>query len=357
MVDNLEELRERYKELRPKYEFLAISISNTLEAILKKNKINYLTVENRVKTLDSFEEKIRREDKDYKDPFKDMADFTGIRVITYLEDEVASVGRIIRKSFNTHVEQSINKTEELGPDRFGYRSVHYICDIGRDREKLPESEPYKGLLFEIQVRTLLQHAWAEIEHDRNYKFCGALPREIKRRFNSIAGLLEIADREFNSLARDIEDYASDVKERIKNSDLSLDLDSKSIGYFLSHKGKIPGLNFLKKRVESRTPGQMDKVVKYLKKFGIKTLFELDEILTKEYLQLFRKHKCHYSDYRILNSAMLFADIDKFFSRCHNNREGLSAISESTCKLLQEKYEKKKIDTILNKFNVKKVALA
>src|SRR5438309_774277 len=52
---------------------------------------------------------------------------------------------------------------------------------------------------EIQVRTILQHSWAEIEHDIQYKSVSVIPAEIRRRFMSLAGMLEIADREFQAI--------------------------------------------------------------------------------------------------------------------------------------------------------------
>ena len=47
---------------------------------------------------------------------------------------------------------------------------------------LPEMKLFSGIPFEIQVRTILQHAWAEFAHDRNYKFRGVLPDVIARRY-------------------------------------------------------------------------------------------------------------------------------------------------------------------------------
>lgn len=64
---------------------------------------------------------------------------------------------------------------------------------------MPEYARFDGLIGEVQVRTILQHAWAEIEHDIQYKAVATLPLEIRRRFMTLAGLLEIADREFQAL--------------------------------------------------------------------------------------------------------------------------------------------------------------
>ena len=57
-------------------------------------------------------------------------------------------------------------------------------------------------MVELQVRTILQHAWAEIEHDIQYKAVSVLPVQIRRRFATLAGLIEIADREFQAIQDD-----------------------------------------------------------------------------------------------------------------------------------------------------------
>jgi hypothetical protein len=96
--------------------------------------------------------------------------------------------------------EKVDKTEQLHQEeRLGYHSVHYVVALGDGRRGLPEYARYDGLLVEIQVRTVLQHAWAEIEHDIQYKARTALPSEIRRRFITLAGLLEIADREFQDI--------------------------------------------------------------------------------------------------------------------------------------------------------------
>jgi putative GTP pyrophosphokinase len=212
------------------YKSLAEIIAATLKALLKNNKIDYVDIPCRAKAIESFQEKIRR--KKYKDPKCEMTDLAGVRVIAYIEEDVARVSKIIQSSFNVHADSSIDKTKVLGEDRFGYRSVHYVCDIGRSREALPEFSPYKDLLFEIQVRTALQHTWAEIEHDRSYKFSGDLPVKIKRRFHLVAGLLELADREFDELTKEIDSYKTEVHRKADSGNLNIELNSTSILEFI-----------------------------------------------------------------------------------------------------------------------------
>jgi len=86
--------------------------------------------------------------------------------------------------------------------RLGYQSVHYLVRLGSNRSKLSEYKKFIALTAEIQVRTVLQHAWAEIEHDIRYKSVSTTPQAISRRFIALAGLLEIADREFEAIQKE-----------------------------------------------------------------------------------------------------------------------------------------------------------
>ena len=98
-------------------------------------------------------------------------------------------------------------------ERFGYQSEHYLVRLDSTRTALPEYNPYRGLVAEMQVRTILQHSWAEIEHDIHYKSSITTPNSIRRRFMSLAGMLEIADREFQA----IQDEDSILKKRARTS--------------------------------------------------------------------------------------------------------------------------------------------
>ena len=108
--------------------------------MIKENKVDFLSVTSRTKTVDSFINKIQR--KSYKNPEKENFDFAGIRVITFIETDVDKVSNIIEANFEVHPEKSLNKTDELGVDRFGYRSVHLVCDLGTTRCSLGEFSRY-----------------------------------------------------------------------------------------------------------------------------------------------------------------------------------------------------------------------
>ncbi|HCA5745022.1 TPA: GTP pyrophosphokinase [Citrobacter freundii] len=208
------DLNEWIDSSLPKFKLLGKHIAFIIENLLQQNKIDYLSVSYRTKTKEGILEKVSR--KNYKKPTKELTDISGVRVILYLESDIAKVSDIIKSTFNIDESNSMSNESRLSSDKIGYRSVHYVCDIGEDRTLLKEYEYISGLTCEIQVRTMLQHAWAELTHDRNYKLGANLPLQIQRKINLFSGMLEIADEGFSDIVKSIEEY----KESIKNNDLT-----------------------------------------------------------------------------------------------------------------------------------------
>lgn len=193
-----------YEKHRNDYFELTAEVEKILRRALNEQNIIFHSIESRVKTVASFKEKASR-DK-YKDPINEITDLSGIRIITLFEKEIHQISDIIKELFEIDYEKSEDKSDLLDADKMGYKSIHYIAQLSREKIAATELENYKDLKFEIQIRSILQHAWAEIEHDRNYKFKGELPKYLQRRFYALAGMLEIADREFNSLAEEVEKF-------------------------------------------------------------------------------------------------------------------------------------------------------
>lgn len=157
--------------------------------------VNFHSVSHRIKKLASTERKLQAKGLE----LSDLHDLLGLRVITYFPDEVDICSAIIEREFHINEVDSIDKRALLPPDRFGYLSRHYIASLSPARSFLTENRPYKDMTFEVQIRSILQHAWAEIEHDLGYKATSELPAHLRRRFFRVAGLLELADDEFSSL--------------------------------------------------------------------------------------------------------------------------------------------------------------
>ena len=181
---------------------------------LKRRDIRIHSIEARAKDPVSFGRKARKPAKDdpntpmYPSPLKQITDLAAIRIITFFPRTIDDIDKMLREEFE--VVEEIDKGKSLlDEERFGYQSLHYLVTLTSARTSLPEYERFASATVEVQVRTILQHAWAEIEHDIQYKSSATIPRDIKRRFLALAGLLEIADREFQA----IQDADKELKSR------------------------------------------------------------------------------------------------------------------------------------------------
>ena len=179
-------------------QFLAL-----VTAILDDAGINYLSVSGRTKTITSFAEKASRTrdgEPMYPDPLREITDTIGIRVITYVHSDVSAVADLFHDQMVVKDDRDMGR-ETAQQGRFGYASRHLLIGLDAAREGHPSYDLMRGHTAQIQIRTVLQHAWAEFEHDIRYK--GKMPdehaRDFDRRFTLAAGLLELADREFSTI--------------------------------------------------------------------------------------------------------------------------------------------------------------
>ncbi len=203
-VDGVEGAVRRYAASWPALVPVADAFVATVTGILDDAGINYLTVTGRAKAVASFATKAARErdgEPVHADPLHDITDQVGVRVITYVRSDVDAVASLLSDQFSVLDDRDLGR-ETARAGRFGYASRHLL--VSRDDGEPPAYEPTR--CASVQVRTVLQHAWAEFEHDIRYK--GTVPTEhasdLDRRFTLAAGLLELADREFEAIRETIQ---------------------------------------------------------------------------------------------------------------------------------------------------------
>jgi len=261
---------EWYIQNKELYNACGSSMQRLLTTLLQQAEIPVHSIQYRIKEQESFINKCQN--SRYTAPLNEITDVCGLRIITYTNKDVDDICKIIEKHFFIDWNHSVNKAELLHENEVGYLSVHYIAKLNQARAKLEEYMPFCNIRFEIQVRTLLQHAWAEIEHDRSYKFSGELPQDIKRRFFLVAGALELLDREFNILAREIEQYAVEVHSKTKSGEFDFDINSTSLFEYLNVKLKdYPD-------IERSFSSSDKKLIQELKDCGITKISDLDKIM-------------------------------------------------------------------------------
>jgi len=308
--DTVQEAVSWYKENRHIYTELADVVENIIRSTFEKRNIVYHSIESRTKGIKSFKRKAKR-DK-YLDPINEITDLTGIRIITLFEKDVYEISNIIKELFSIDYAKSEDKSDLLEADKMGYKSVHYIAQL---IERCADKNTYikfKSLNFEIQIRSILQHAWAEIEHDRNYKFKGELPKKIQRRFYSLAGMLEMADREFNLLDKEVKDYKDKVKRLTQDGKLSLELNEESLKGYLGTEFS-PELRSGCLRAEFG--GSYQGIIGQLREYGVSSLVDLDNIIPDKFYKTLNKHCCSKNSMdfsELLSMLMIINDHRKYF---------------------------------------------
>ena len=213
------------------YNIFCSKLFSLVKEILSASEIKSHQITYRVKNGESVSEKVDRKNEKYL-CIDDMTDVVGIRIITYYEDDVDKIANIIEEEFEIDRENSVDK-RELEADRFGYRSMHYVISLNQSRLSLKENKMYKSLKAEIQIRSILQHAWAEIEHDIGYKGEIEIPRFAKRSFYRIAALLETADLEFLQRKESLKKYEAEVSKTIQKNPEEVLLDKASLQNYIS----------------------------------------------------------------------------------------------------------------------------
>lgn len=215
-----------YAELQPQIEELAGRLAAWLTAVLDDAGINYQYIAWRGKSVGSFAAKTAKTVDGlplYRDPLRDITDQIGARVITYVTSDVAAVADVVKDQLGVVRDLDLGQAT-ANEGRFGYVSRHlqvsldpiWLGTLPTNLVRVPSAQ--------IQIRTVLQHAWAEFEHDIRYK--GTIPEalapDLNRRFTLAAGLLELADREFEVI-RDR------MRERLAEPAPEADADDPRIG--------------------------------------------------------------------------------------------------------------------------------
>ena len=207
--------------------------------ILRDADIRYQSIQARVKSRDKIRQKYLDDTKTYKQ-LDDITDQVAFRIITYYEDEVNRVAEIIKHEFHVDNERSVDK-RETEPNKFGYYALNFVCKYSLARTSQVEYKKFSGVWCEIQIVSILRHAWSEIEHPW-YDLKDAYPDEIKRRFARMAALLEIAESEFLSLRKIQSDYGRALAVQVEAQVPEVPLDGVSLRAFIAQEPLVRKLD-------------------------------------------------------------------------------------------------------------------
>jgi putative GTP pyrophosphokinase len=314
-VATFDTVSEWYSANRYLFKQLAGKVHIIISELLDLNNLGIHAIFSRAKQLGSFNEKIK--DPKYTDPQNQITDLAGIRIICYVESDIPKIRKMIEDNFEIDDENSGDKSDLLGTDRVGYKSVHYVAKLNKARLQLPEYKGYSKIKFEIQIRTILQYAWAEIEHDRNYKFSGELPEEIQRRFKLVAGSLELADKEFDRIASEIDGINLLVEKGTKAGKLDFEINSTTLKQFLNTKFAVLIPEIVKPDFPDLTSEK--NILVELNNYGLNNLSDLNSIIPKDFIKTYKNSSNPPSNFvGLLRSIMICNDPKRYFEKSFKN---------------------------------------
>jgi len=213
-----------YEKLKPIFDAYA----EILERVLKQAcavAVPEASVRARAKSLSSFAGKIAR--RNYTDPVREMADLCGGRVIVQTSEQIKAVQAFINANFQ--VLEREDKADTLADDRFGYRSLHFTVRLHPDHYPALGVSPaeygkIKDWPAELQVRTWLQHSWADTLHDRLYKSPLQPTPETHRTVALLAALMEEAERNLDQLVGELDGKIANYTAYASHQDVNHEID-------------------------------------------------------------------------------------------------------------------------------------
>ncbi len=345
MKTTLKEILREHKENYSLYLAFSEKMRGLLIDVLKESGIPFLTVESRVKTEGSVKNKLSNQLREVES-ILDVQDLIGIRIISYTHTDVTAIANLIGQHF---VCDDFDHQDNLGTDKVGYKSTHLQIKFPENRLELIEYSKFRALSAELQIRTVLQHGWAQNSHNQLYKTTAVLPEKIKRDFTLLSGLLEIADNEFDRIAKEIERYKNEIGEEVSSGKLDITIDSITIREFFDS-------NFDSKYIQKKFGPRDDmaeEIITELNNFGIFTLNQLSGIIKKaEKEKIFKslsRHKHHTNYCGIARDLMLLNDSTKYFDRAWK-KSWVSMSEESLQTLKEVGLNKKALEEIRNKIS-------
>lgn len=194
------------QELQPQYEQRVVTLEKALFEMQRRvrrclSRVDVSpTLKFRIKRFESLYEKLLRRSRENPDATSlPITDILGIRVVCPFMEDLAVVEDAISAAFE--VSEVERKGSQLGTTEFGYSSVHLLLPLPDDiRDSFHLDQQH---ICEVQLRTILQDAWAEVEHELVYKAeLTPLDGKLRRKLAALNANLTLSDIIF----QEIRDY-------------------------------------------------------------------------------------------------------------------------------------------------------
>ena len=201
-----DQVQLRYDAQRAGWEEALLALQRSIRMLLEKHGYTP-TVKYRVKRFPNYFEKLARLGRGRKNAAPPLVnDLLGLRIVCPFLEDIDAVEALITEHFP--VIEVERKGKQHSFREFGYDSVHLLVQL--EPEQVRVDLPRARNVLEIQLRTTLQDAWAEVEHELVYKSNIALPKEsVKRKLAALNAILTLSDLMF----QEIRDFQKEIRKR------------------------------------------------------------------------------------------------------------------------------------------------
>ncbi len=287
MHNSEEKIIKQYHDNQSIYQALKDDIEDILTHILEKNNFRISNIAIRIKSEDALKKKII-----YKNKYQDISEITDIvacRIITLFENDIDRIFECIKENFDVVEYNDKRKKKYEDHIDFGYNSLHLLIKFNEERCQFIEYANYKDIVFELQIRTTLQHSWAEIEHGLGYKSQYEIPKDIRRRLTRLSASLELLDEEFVQIAKAVDEYNRGIVHIEKV--LKTDINVHSLAQYVN---TSPRINQLLDKLHNQFQFQFERdtelisqsrLVQRFHYMGYTYIHELDDFVEHRYNEI------------------------------------------------------------------------
>jgi ppGpp synthetase/RelA/SpoT-type nucleotidyltranferase len=203
----IDELSIGYVEKLSLYQEYSARIRNLVQDLVEREDIEICSIDGWAKAPAEFVKSLNSHFVEEVSGLDAIPDLVTVRVLLRFPEDVYAVEEIIRAEFSADLDLSVPSSGLDDPFRFGYPAVYYILSLSESRSSLREWRKYEGLSFKLELRTILQEAWATISPRVNLNVASISEKTLKRKLVRLAALLEEADEGFLSLWGEVKDAA------------------------------------------------------------------------------------------------------------------------------------------------------
>ncbi len=294
-------LQEEYAVSKRKFDDLRDELTRQISTLISKSNI-YLAVpvQNRTKSWVSINDKITQKRFTIKSSLFEMQDIVGLRIILLFKKDVQTCVDLIRSNFK--IISQYNTEDKLEDNQFGYLSIHQIIELSEDWLRVPTLAEYANIKSEIQIRTLSQHAWAEVSQIFQYKNEDNVPKPLKRSISRISALLETVDLEFERVLLERQAYKREISETKNNPKSQEHLNVDILIKILDE--KLPIQN---KEPEGKDE-EYSELLENLKLLGFNTISDLFTLIDQNYGKALKEDKAEAKN--IIENESVFLDANE-----------------------------------------------